>query len=147
MLLLVAGFSLFLLRKRGRTVLISMVICFAAGLGCITCAGYLATTVTNIAGEYDFADVDPGDYSINASVPGYFSEHISGFTVNDGTNNAPDITLYPIPAGYLISTDTVVGNMRGMYQTGHSPRDPRMARVRILLNSAGIQMRRSSHIH
>jgi len=111
LILLLAGFSLFIFRKRGRGLIIPMMICFIVGLSFITYAGFLATTVTSSAGEYDFANVDPGEYGIDASAPGYYPENIPSFTVYEGANTAPDITLYPIP-GYLLSTDNIVGNMR-----------------------------------
>ncbi|MCD4654345.1 SUMF1/EgtB/PvdO family nonheme iron enzyme [bacterium] len=111
LILLLAGFGLFIFRKKGSAIQVSMIICLLAGLSCITYAGFLATNVTNSLGEYDFMDVEPGDYTIDISVPGYYPEHISLFTVLDGTNTVLDITLYPI-AGYLISIDSIVGNMR-----------------------------------
>ncbi|MCD4653234.1 SUMF1/EgtB/PvdO family nonheme iron enzyme [bacterium] len=114
LILLLAGFSLFIFHKRGRGLMIPVVICFVAGLSCITYSAYLATTVTNSLGEYDFADVDPGDYRINASAPGYYPEQILSFTVVAGANTAPDLTLYSTTpsCGDLVSTDAIVGNMR-----------------------------------
>ncbi|MBN1296619.1 SUMF1/EgtB/PvdO family nonheme iron enzyme [bacterium] len=140
LLLLLAGITLFLSRKHTHRVVIPMLICLVAGFCCIGYAGYLATTQTNTAGEYSFTDMEPGDYSIDASAPGYYPEHIGSFTVIEGANTPPEITLYPmgtptpsatalltqtptstptqtptntsIPAGYLISIDTIVGNMR-----------------------------------
>ena len=105
-LLLLAGFSLFLFRKRSRSVVIPMCICLVAGLSFIAYAGYRATTVTNSDGEYDFADVEPGGYSIDASAPGYYPERIASFTVIDGANTAPDITLYPVETPTPGVTDT-----------------------------------------
>ena len=104
--LLLTGISLCLLRKKGRRVMVPMVICLVAGISCMAYAGYLATTVTNSDGEYDFANVEPGAYSIDASAPGYYPEHISSFTVIDGTNTAPDITLYPMETPTPVPTDT-----------------------------------------
>ena len=110
LILLLAGFSLLIFRKRGRAVLIPMLICFIIGLSCITYAAMRATTVTNSDGEYDFADVEPGGYSIDASAPGYYPEHIASFTVIDGANTAPNIILYlmetPTPAATETPTET-----------------------------------------
>jgi len=121
LIMLLLGFSLFIFRKRDRRIMISMLICFISGLTCFVYAGYLATTVTNSLGEYDFTSVEPGNYDIDAFAPGYYPDHAS-FTVAEGANTAPDLTLYPIPTGtptntpipggYLISTDNIVGNMR-----------------------------------
>ena len=91
LLLLVLGFSFFLLRKRRRRVMIPMVVRLVAGLSCLTYAAMRATTVTNSLGEYDFADVEPGGSSIDASASGYYPEHVASFTVIDGANLAPDI--------------------------------------------------------
>jgi len=103
LVLLLTGISLFLFRSRSRKVFIPILICISVGLSCLTYAAYLATTTTNIAGEYGFTSVDPGGYSIDASAPGYYPEHISSFIVIEGVNTAPDLTLYPIPT----STPTV----------------------------------------
>jgi len=108
LLLLLAGMTLFMFRRKSRTVVGPMVICLVAGISCVVYAGYLATTVTNSAGEYDFADVEPGDYSIDASAPGYYPEHIASFTVIEGANTAPDITLYPMETPTPAATDTPV---------------------------------------
>jgi len=97
LIFLLSGISLFLFRNRRQKVFVPMLICIALGLSCITYAVYFATSVTNTVGEYGFTSVDPGGYSIDASAPGYYPAHISSFTVIDGANTAPDLTLYPIP--------------------------------------------------
>ncbi|HPQ41705.1 MAG TPA: carboxypeptidase-like regulatory domain-containing protein, partial [bacterium] len=110
--LLLAGMTFLIFRKRIPGLVSPMVICLVGGLHCMVYAGYLATMETNAAGEYDFANVEPGDYSIHASAPGFYPESISNFTVTDGANTVPDIILYPMEAGDLISTDPIIGNMR-----------------------------------
>ncbi|MBN1550973.1 SUMF1/EgtB/PvdO family nonheme iron enzyme [bacterium] len=118
--LLILGFGFFLLRRFNRRMMIPMVVCLSVGLSCITFAALRDTTVTNSFGQYFFSNVDPGDYSLEASAPGYYPESIEPLTVEAGDNTVPDITLYllptatPLPAGFLVAADPIVGNMRYM---------------------------------
>ena len=112
--------SFFLLRKRSGKMPVFMVLSLAAGLSCISYAAMRASTVTNSMGQYFFADVDPGEYSLEASAPGYIPEFVAPLAISAGDNTVSDITLYlqptptPFPAGSLVATDPIVGNMRSV---------------------------------
>ncbi|MBN1879646.1 SUMF1/EgtB/PvdO family nonheme iron enzyme [bacterium] len=116
--LVILAVSFFLLRKRIGKMPVFMVVSLVAGLSCITFAAMRATTVTNSMGQYFFANVDPGEYSLEASAPGYIPDAVAPLAITAGDNTVPDITLYlqptptPFPAGSLIATDPIVGNMR-----------------------------------
>jgi len=96
-ILLLAGITLIFLRNHRSSMLVPMLIFIVSGIMCLTYAAYFATTLTNVQGEYSFTDVEPGNYSIDASSPGYYPANIAFFTVTETTNQAPDMTLYPIP--------------------------------------------------
>ena len=111
-LLLLMGFGLLLLRNRKRSKMIIVIVCLSAGvsLTAFAFAQYITTTI--ISGFYEFSDVLPGEYTLDASAPGYFPEHRDNIIIIDGANTIPDITLYPIetptPADTAIPTSTSI---------------------------------------
>ena len=94
--LLLAGLSLFWFRKRNRTVSTIGVVLAIAGLSCISYAFATYTTQTSSDGSYSLNNVDPGNYRLDASAPGYYPEYLVPVTIVDGTNAIQDITLYPM---------------------------------------------------
>ncbi|MBN1880363.1 SUMF1/EgtB/PvdO family nonheme iron enzyme [bacterium] len=117
--LLLAGLSLFLLRKRNRTAGAFGIVLAVSGLNCIAYAFATYTAVTSTDGSYSMTAVDPGNYRLDASAPGYYPEHREPIAIADGANMIPDITLYPMTTptpscagGTLYSVDDIVGNMR-----------------------------------
>ncbi len=122
-LLLLGGLSLELFRKRNRAIRAIGILLAVSGLSCISYAFATYTAVTNMAGDYNMTAVDPGEYRLDASAPGYYPEHIASFTIIDGANLAPDMTLYP-----MTPTDNIVGNMRyvpgGTFTQGSPSTEP-----------------------
>ncbi len=105
-ILVTLGFTFFMLRRRGISYCIPMFICFSAGFSCMAYTAIRVSTTTDNLGEYRFTDVNPGTYILDASSPGYYSEHIPSVTIIDGNNTLPDITLYPMTTPTPPSTST-----------------------------------------
>ncbi|MCD4654684.1 carboxypeptidase-like regulatory domain-containing protein [bacterium] len=104
---LILGFSLLFFRQKNRKLIIPIALLVLTGLTCITYAATLYVTTTNSAGVYGFTDVDPGNYTLDASAPGYYPENITLIIIEDGANTIPDVTLYPMPTPTPTSTPTI----------------------------------------
>jgi len=110
---LLCAASLLLCRKRRQAAGAASIVLVIAGLSCIAYAFATYTTTTNLSGAYSLTAVEPGDYRLDASAPGYYPEQRVPVSIVDGANTIPNITLYPFPPpGTLFSTDPIVGNMR-----------------------------------
>lgn len=106
--LLVLSISILLLWRRNRAVVMSMLIVAIAGLRCVSFAFVLYTTQTIDTGEWSLLNVDPGNYRLEASAPGYYSEELIPLAIVDGGNLIQDITLYPIETPTPGATDTPI---------------------------------------
>lgn len=56
-------------------------------------------TSTNFSGNYSLSEVPPGTYSVLARAHGYFPNRLFDFVVSGESVVAPDIELFPRPAG------------------------------------------------
>jgi len=97
LIIIVMGFSLFLFRTRNRVGTIPGILCCLFGIGIITYAAVIDTTMTDFSGAYNFPDVTPGDYSLSFSAEGYQPENIAWVSIGIGTNIMNDIVLDPVP--------------------------------------------------
>lgn len=88
--------------KQAAALLILMSCAFAAH------AFALYTTTTDASGAWSLNDVTAGEYRLDATADGFYPEEIEHVIINEGSNELPDIWLYPIgtPTPGATATDT-----------------------------------------
>ncbi len=94
---LMGGLTLLFLKRKNRAGSAASILLFMAGFACVTFALATYTTVTVESGAWGLLNVDPGDYRLDASAPGYYPFNTAPVSIIDGANIVPDIYLYPIP--------------------------------------------------
>ena len=101
---LLAGLTLLILKRKTHATAVAMFLFMMTGLICVTYALATYSTITIESGAWDLANVDPGDYRLDASAPGYYPFATAPVTIITGANTVPDIYLYPIPEPTLTPT-------------------------------------------
>jgi len=97
LILILAAIGLILFRKQYKLAKTVAVIMAVLGLSCITYAALTYTTMTSTSGVYYFDDVQPGEYRLDASAPGYYPEERVPIIITSGSNVIDDIYLQPMP--------------------------------------------------
>src|SRR5215471_7019825 len=79
--------------------------------------GVVSTTITNEAGAYNFRDLLPGRYNINASLPGFQTETITDANLSQNTTNRFNFKLNVAGAAtqveVTIAADTIISQQGG----------------------------------
>ncbi len=94
--LLLLAATLFLFRGKTRYTAMAVIILTGLGVSCISYALVQYTTTTDNLGAYSFTDVEPGEYRLEASAPGYYPEERVPLTILEGFHLLTSITLQPI---------------------------------------------------